>query len=234
MAFFNSSSTDFDREMNEVRRLIDLSNTPGGKDLKGLLLGLAVIKIATDMEVFFESIVETFDDILRNKNIKNHLIPESVRFHIVTQKIDEAFIGQVKNRKITAIQTIQYLSALWSPEHDFTGGISSDFDYGKHGSSAVERLFNRVGIEDLFNLIKFFDESDSSMIDQKEEVNIKGLIDSITNYRNKVIHEGEAINITDFQIEKTMKQLSRMSKEVSALAEAHIAKIISSGTTVTA
>lgn len=225
MDSFVEDRKTFKNNLDAVQKIINYASERSDSEVEDILKGLAIVKLTTAIEVFFESVVETFDDQLKTSQIKNKHVPQLIKQHILKHKINDTIIAQIKNGKENALETIHFISSLWVPTNRYAGGIDASFNYGQHGSGEVDRLFKRIGIDDIFSLTTDLEEDSDSLIDQKEVVSPKGLIDSITNYRNKIIHEGESINLTSDQIQKMTERLFYFTDQFIRILNNHLLKI---------
>lgn len=93
--------------------------------------------------------------------------------------------------------------------------IKSKFNYGDHGERELIKLFERIGIDDIFLEVKVFQTQESILDDiEHQEIDIKGSFNSVTNLRNNIIHQDASPNIGIDSVEQYKEHLKLFAKNL--------------------
>jgi hypothetical protein len=169
----------------------------------------AVILLMAKFESYLENVVDEFCFRLSGLKLKAKNIPLSIRFQASRDIITGDFLEDLERDRTTDNEKLQRklkkklqeLSSIWDDEClPVKIEISNKFDYGKHGEKEIRRFFKRIGIDDVFN--KFLIDKKVDGIDGEESYTISAAsdINSLTFYRNAIIHSDSNLNITHDQI----------------------------------
>jgi len=89
-------------------------------------------------------------------------------------------------------------SLLWSNKQLIFNQlkVSNKFNYGKHGSDELSKLFKNIGIDDIFEVILIQRDKQTMSGVIKEKIDFKGIFDSITKFRNIITHDDATPDLT--------------------------------------
>lgn len=222
MAFFEATDS-FDSALSEVEHLLALAEKSQARRNDYLTyLKAAFVLLGAKFEAFSENIIENFIDQLSELNLKAKHIPREIRIHSTTLLLNECIKSQGFSAKAIAIANLEKASGLWNDEKTHsTLTVSSKFNYGKHGSSEVRSLFQRIGIDDIFCDCQVTPTQENTMLGvAPERIPINPDIDSFTNIRNNIIHnDSNPGNITHQQIHDYKEKMWEFSYAVDLRLE---------------
>lgn len=176
--------TDFRKSISEVEQLIKYAKRNSNDIARYQLFDkAAIIFLSIKFEVFLEDFVEE-----HSRLIVNHQTNKAISVDIRQQYIEMAISKAVTIKKVGEKERyLRQLSCLWQDnERDIKPLMdvrpSTKFNYGKHGQSEIETLFNNHGL--------------SVFIHQPEVQTILRSLNSLICVRNNVIHQDASPSLT--------------------------------------
>ena len=159
--------------------------------------------LVAKFEGFLEQTVSEYAFRLGQLRLPAGHFPDVIKLHSARYLIDDQFLAALHNLKTSAIERLKEISLFWHSEHQLDSiRIDNSFDYGKHGQSAIVRLFSRIGITDIFEDCPVY-EAEESLSGEPEalwNVDIVADINSMTYIRNNILHNDATPNLTHSQI----------------------------------
>lgn len=227
MAYQLDSFKNFNNALEEVSLLIELasefenlSNKYAALNKSGLLL------LTAKFEVFVEDVVREYIEEINLMKLTLPLISNHLKMkHSITRikEIIEIIENPKKDEK--RIEIFKEIAKLWSEqEHEVFDdlNIPNKFNYGKHGSKELEKLFRNIEIENIFETIIIYTDKEDSILDSAEEIDLKAIINNITNLRNKISHQDQTPNITHKDLKEFVDHLNRFSKDLCEYLERNL------------
>ena len=143
--------------------------------------------------------------------------------------IDEKFISDVRKHRSRSLKIIQRISKFCHGDDAITTiNIDTQFDYGKHGESAITKLFSRVGITNIFESCIVYEKRET-LAGAKGDlvpINIASDINALTNIRNNILHGDATPSLTHEQIENYKWHIMMFSTKLVETLEAEIDKLV--------
>lgn len=157
-----------------------------------LMQRATILFLGTHLECFFESIAEEYVYKVEQLSLPRDKIPEQLIMSYVHNYFSDQLISHINKKNIRCKPGIMKLAEIVSCPSPVTElKIDTSFSYGKHGSNELKSLFDRVGINDLFDNCKVYIYEESMLSDEsiKIEIDIKSKFDTLTGIRNALIHQ---------------------------------------------
>jgi hypothetical protein len=216
------STNAFNSALQEVDFLLVQSAAhEASVDAYSALNKAIILLLAGKFEAFCEQIVEEFCYGVSEKRLPCERIPVCMRLNATRLLLGSEIMQSLERQdNAKAGQALQSIALLW---HEgavpLNVKLDTRFAYGKHGEKELRRLFNRIGIQDIFELCKVADEQESYEQNATPPLSsVAADINALTGYRNYIIHNDGSPSITHIQ-------LTRYRKRIFAFAEAIDAQI---------
>ena len=161
----------------------------------------AILLLTSKFENFIETIVEEYIDRVNSMQLANNKVPEWLKVGHTIEIVDKLFDIKCKKDNYKKIELFKDIAVIWDDNRSIQMSVSNKFNYGKHGANELIKLFNNIGIEDIFKEITIPD-LDENMLNDNNELDFKGIFNNITNKRNSIIHQDNNPNITHKEIEE--------------------------------
>jgi len=97
------------------------------------------------------------------------------------------------------------LGKLWASEEACSIlKVESKFSFGQHGEAELIKLFEKVGVGDVFEVITLSEslETVSTETPINSVVDFRGIFNSVTNMRNNILHQDASPNLNTDLIRK--------------------------------
>lgn len=215
-----SAQKDFQDALEEIHIFLNLAKENVDNKNSNLFLRASVLFLATKLECFFEDIVSEYIYAIENLSLTASQLPESMILAAIDNHFSEERLARIKHKNPLCKDDLSKVVPFIDGSIPITKlDLDLKFSYGKHGSGNVEKLFSRIGVDNLFNLctIEIYRESMLSEENEVVKINAKNDFDSLTGIRNGIIHENKSPNIT---IERLEKYVDLFDKFVNKVSEA--------------
>lgn len=225
MAYVFEALTEFDEALEEVRILCRSAakNTTNDKYYKAVNKS-AVLLLTSKFESYLENVLEEYISFINSMNLSAKKIPNICKLNH-TYPIINAICEQNDkyNRQPEMVLNLEEISKLWALHDEKFNqlNIQFKFNYGKHGEKEIVKLFNKIGIDNIFSEITIYEMSGSV----SQQVDVKGRINSIVGIRNNIIHSDANPSLTHVQIKIDIKLLHCLAEEIVTTLNAKIANI---------
>ncbi len=189
-------------------------------DNRELLTNLIVIDIVTSLEVYIERLLKQF---LRNYNSLGLLscsLNKKIKLEyskIVVKQLQELLNHEHKDQESS--KKLEEIGNIWGVGKKVTVDLETKYPRGKHGEMQLTKLFQKIGIENIFSRINVETPTESMVDDSKLDVPV--FVQEITEKRNLAIHEGaplhnhiSLVNLRKY-IDVTDKILSELTRIVN-------------------
>ena len=207
--------------LTEVETLLSLAKQSEKDSRKYSIFNrTSLLLLVSKFECFLENLIEEYVYNIENLNVSADVLPESMKLHITNHAFNDDFIVKLRKSKTSVIKAITEIIPIWNMDSTISSlAINKKFDYGKHGAKAIQKLFHRIGVEDIFSLCPVYETKEN--LNKKDkirvEVDIKVEINSITNFRNIILHEDTPTSLTHNQIEIYRDRLVLFAGSLSLL-----------------
>lgn len=207
-----------DIALNEVKTLTDFAfenetNQAGYSALNKSSLLLLTSKF----EVFVEDVIQEYIDKINQMNLNNTDISEYMKIKHTISKLKELNSSlEHEHKKEKGVQILKSISKLWheSEERFNSLEVSNKFNYGKHGSKELQKLFNNIEINNIFETIILYSDSQDSLLDEVNTIDFFAIFNNIVSLRNLITHQDITPNLTHRQIEGYIKIFDDFSKKL--------------------
>lgn len=218
MTFQLDSFVTFNNALEEVSFLLDFANNCESTPKKYAALNKSALLLLTSkFEVFVEDVVREYIEEINLMKLTVPLISDHLKMkHSITRIKELVDIIEHPNKEEKRIEVFKEIAKLWSDQHETFDelNIPNKFNYGKHGSKEMEKLFKNIEIENVFETIIIYTDAENSLLGSEEVIDLKGIINNITNQRNKITHQDQSPNVTHQEIQGYVDHLSSFSKEL--------------------
>jgi hypothetical protein len=217
MAEFEATD-DFIAAMTEVDYLLrSAGNNQADAAAYNVLNKATILLLSAKLEAFIEQIVEEYCFSLTKKQLPSERVPVRIRLS-ATQRLlsDEFLIALDRLKETKVVPALEAIGQLWH-RGTMPGEIAVDcrFAYGKHGEKEVRRLFQRLGVEDIFESCKIIEDSQSyATPDTKSELSMASDVNAIIGYRNYIIHNDGTPSVTHDQLDRYRRYLLKFVRRV--------------------
>jgi hypothetical protein len=164
----------------------------------------AVLLLTGKFEAFLEDAAEDFLFAVNQVGAKGKHIPT----RIMAEHSVEAVRGVEQSLRRGDTESIRAvfgaLARYWVDAEPCAAlKVSCKFNYGKHGDREVIRLFKRMGIDDVFATVTVMDETAGSYDGgAPAPFDVQGLVNSLTQIRNNILHQDKSPNLTPVNLRK--------------------------------
>ncbi|PAK41074.1 MAE_28990/MAE_18760 family HEPN-like nuclease [Peribacillus simplex] len=227
MTYQIDSFINFNNALEEVSLLIELASESERSPNKYAALNKSALLLLTaKFEVFVEDVVREYIEEINSMKLTTPLISNHLKMkHSITRIKEIVEIIEHPNKEEKRIEVFKEIAKLWSEQEHETFddlNIPNKFNYGKHGSKEMEKLFRNIEIENVFETIVIYTDEENSLLDSVEEIDLKGIINNITSQRNKISHQDQTPNITHKDLEGYVDHLNRFSKDLCEYLEGNL------------
>ena len=217
--------------LKEVSLVLELANENiSNNDMYEALNKSAILLLAAKFESFIETVIEEFIYYINELQLINEEMPEWIRLGFSVDIVNELMkiVGKEDNTKKIAF--LKSIADVWNDEKKTKMKVNNKFNYGKHGANELIKLFNNIGIKDIFKVIKIY-SLEENFLEQSTEHDFKGTFNNITNKRNYITHQDGSPNITHVEIKIYKEYLKQFAEKLCEylISDIHKVKEISSG-----
>jgi hypothetical protein len=139
--------------------------------------------------------------------------------------LDDSFFNALRSHKASTLSKISQVSNICNGTDPINHiEIGTEFDYGKHGPKAINRLFARVGIDSVISKCNVYEMVETITGRSRANVDIEADINALTNLRNNILHSDANPSVTHQQIGKYKKHLTQFSQAVSKILKKELTK----------
>lgn len=225
------SFDDFIDALAEVDALLKLADDCIKDKQKHTALNKAAfLLLMGKFEAFAEGICEDYICAINDRKPSISSIPESVRFHHCMAALKQLDSLKHKAKRIQAIDVLSEVGGLWASDGKFVDlKVNCKFSYGKHGEAELERLFERIGFDDIFTLVPVYDEAESiSESSVSVAVDFRGTFNSVTHMRNNILHQDASPDLTPDLIHRYKRLFQSFAQTLVKMLRKSLAGVSSS------
>jgi hypothetical protein len=187
----------------------------------------ALLLIAGKFESFVEAIISEFIYQLNQGKLPSQKIPPSIRLqHTFTLLKDFDKIVNAKHKYPEAEELFAQLGRLWASHESCTYlEITAKFSYGKHGEAELVKLFEKIGVDDIFESVKLTENVDSVSEDMPvvKTIDFRGKFNSVCAMRNNILHEDATPDLNS----EGVREYTRLFKEFAIRLDSYLASNLS-------
>lgn len=221
MEFLSNAHDSFKIALSEVSLLLDDASNSEKDQLKyNVYCKSALLLLMAKFENFIENTIEEYCDALLQKRLEARRLPESLKWHVTREVFSNEFLNKLQQRKSSVPEGLIAISQLWSPTAIPSFSVNSSFSYGKHGEKEVRKLFNRIGVDDIFDAVS--PKVVESLAESGNRTEVAGVLNSLVGWRNNIIHEDGSPALTHVQMIEYVDMLSRFSEDVASFLAAQL------------
>jgi len=184
----------------------------------------AILLLTSKFENFIESVVDEFVYLVNQLQLKNSDVPEWMRIGFSIEAVDELKKVISKEDNSKKIKIFKDIAKVWNDDQVVEMKVDNKFNYGKHGANELIKLFNNIGIKDIFKTIKI-KSSEENIFDDAIEHDFKGTFNNITNQRNFITHQDKSPNITHKEIQQHKEYLEQFADKLCEYLISEINKL---------
>lgn len=197
------SCQNFIFSLKEVEILLNDAEVNEDEEIKYLTYNKsALLLLLAKFEKVVEEIIEEIVDHINGLGVNAKDIPNQIKVYhsiLMFEKLKDV-VGH-DHKLEESIQLFIEVGEIWHSEEKFDKlKVSSKFNYGKHGEKELIKLFNNIGINNIFKEVKVFKNVESLIHDNVVEVDFKGVLNSVTKIRHNIIHQDATPDLTHIQI----------------------------------
>lgn len=211
--------------LKEVALIVDMANNNIQNNEEYVALNKsAILLLAAKFENFIEAIVEEFVYYINELNLPNEQVPEWMRIGFSLDVVSDLMKVVSKEENSKKITFLKNIADIWNDEKTTKMKVNNKFNYGKHGANELIKLFNKIGIKDIFKTIKVY-SLEESLLDEVEEHDFKGTFNNITNQRNYITHQDGSPSITHIEISRYKEYFKQFAEKLSEYLICEIEKL---------
>ncbi len=219
------SKKDFINALKEFDYVIEQAIINQGDDLKyNTLLKCAILLLTAKLEKFFEDMIEEYCYFIREIGLNSNAIPFDIKLSATKKLFNEEFISSLNNSKKDKItSTLERISSIWcSCGKECEIDIDTSLAFGKHGEAEIKKLFQRIGVENVFDLCKITIIKEDIIGTGEEIISITSDLNALIGYRNYVSHQDGLPSVTHGQLNDYRNNLILFVNEVEKLLVARL------------
>ncbi|WP_455809251.1 MAE_28990/MAE_18760 family HEPN-like nuclease [Clostridium butyricum] len=211
--------------LKEVALIVDMANNNIQNNEEYVALNKsAILLLAAKFENFIEAIVEEFVYYINELHLPNEQVPEWMRIGFSIDVVNDLMKVMSKEENSKKITFFKNIPDIWNDQKNTKMKVNNKFNYGKHGANELIKLFNNIGIKDIFKTIKVY-SLEESLLGELEEHDFKGTFNNITNQRNYITHQDGSTNITHSEISKYKEYFKQFAEKLSEYLICEIEKL---------
>jgi len=210
-----SSVEDFNKSLSEVRIILKRAEkSQRNRKEYDICIKSALLFLVAKFEAFLEDLISDYVQIIESKELCPVDLPEVLKLHYADKLINDKFISELRNHKPSVLRTIMRLSKFCMGQEAVNSiDIDKSFDYGKHGQKAINKLFSRIGIENILSTCTIYEMRETLTGSSRVYIDIAGDINALTNHRNNILHSDITPSVTHQQINTYHKHLMQFSRK---------------------
>lgn len=221
---------DFNIALDELKTILYYAKrNQRNRDKYLTFIKSAVILLVAKFEAFLEDSISDYIQGIENIGLKPCDFPEVLKLHSMDKLIDEKFISNVRKHRKESLKTIQRISGFCYGDDAISNiSIDTQFDYGKHGESAINRLFSRVGIINIVASCIIYEKKETlaGVKGDLVPINIAADINALTNIRNNILHGDATPSLTHEQIENYKRHIMMFSTKLAEKLDNEIDNLV--------
>jgi hypothetical protein len=187
----------------------------------------ALLLLTGKFEAFLEGAAEDFLFAVNQVGAKARHLPIRILAEHSVHAVRE-IEKKLNNGDIEAVRSVFVALGRYWIDLDACAdlNVSCKFNYGKHGEDQAVRLFQRMGIKDVFAEISIVDDAAEVYDgDAAPPMDVKGTVNSLTGIRNNILHQDETPNLTTASLRKQSIVLQRFATALVAELQATLDEI---------
>ena len=192
----------------------------------GSLNKSAILLLTAKFENYIENTIEEYVAYVNKFKLNSKRIPEVSKLKHTVYKLKDFEQYCKEDKKYEACIAFQEIGTLWGSARIFsTLKVDNKFAYGKHGGKDIEKLFDQVGLNNIFDKIKIYKKVEALIGVQKEERDVAGIVNAVIGQRNCIIHEDKTPSLTHQDVYDYKSFFEQFGKGISKLLRESLLKI---------
>jgi len=212
--FYFEATRDFIVSTHEVARMFRIVRS--NPEYTDTVKKCAVILFMTKVESYIENLLEEFKTIITKNNVSPQSIPADIRVSITTKLLEE--LQQCREGSPKYHSSISTIISLWCQCSTVMVNfpLNTKFSYGKHGEKEIVKIFNRIGIDDIFERCKISNNAQQFFIGSSQ-FSITSDFNSLISTRNNIVHTDSSLtSLTVNELKKRMKNIRQFIREIDS------------------
>lgn len=221
MAIRIETADNFTARLLEVDLLLEEADkcAPGGmrenEHLAAALNKAALLLLTGKFESFLESTAEEFLFALNQAGAHARHIPERLLVEHSVKAVKEAKERLARGDIANLRNVFLALGRHWGELEPCSNlSVCCKFSYGKHGEKEIMRLFRRLGIDNVFTVVKVTILQETYEGQSPSEIDIKGMVNSLINIRNNILHQDSSPTLTTITLRQQSAWLRLFAHEL--------------------
>jgi hypothetical protein len=214
MSYDFQSLIQFKGNLNEVHELVKYAARNERNNLRYKTFNKSAILLLTSkLELFLQDVLVEFIDSINELNLTTKEIPDGIKLQHSLNQLTLIVNNKNHFHKSSEIcEKLKGISPIWGTQNIYFNSINIDFrfDYGKHGEKEIIKLFQRIGTDNIFNVITVYQYKSG----KKVKIDIKGKLNSIVAIRNNIIHEDATPSLTHIQVREFVTLMKSFANEI--------------------
>lgn len=206
---------DFKTSLGEIDILCEAAlNFREDKQKYATFNKAALLLIAGKFESFIESLLEEYIFKINQSAIPANKVPDPIRLHHSFYALRDFQNDQYRSRPKEAADVLTQLGKLWATAEPVSKlRFECKFSYGKHGEKELTKIFEKVGLSDLFEQIKLTETIETVSSDQPvlSAIDFRGIFNSVCSMRNNILHEDKSPSLNTEEIATFKKQFEQFA-----------------------
>lgn len=170
-------------------------------------------------ESFIESVAEEYIYKLNCLDLRPEQIPDRIRYHHTIRALKELDLNQYRHRESDFKNAFKEIAKIWTGSESLkTIEIETKFSFGKHGEKELAKLFERIGIAEIFNVIPITEEIETVSADKPvvRQVDFRGIFNTVCHYRNNILHEDASPSLNTDEITQFQKYFEQFAVKLDS------------------
>lgn len=188
------------------------------------LTNLIFIQLVISLEVFIERLSKPLKKECKKFCMKH--LPSRVKVEHskgIISSLNDKLSSRLKIQDCESL--FLDLSRIWVDEtHKIKLNFDLKFRSGKHGDGEIIRIFDKLGIDNIFQEINIKDDKESLLDVDDNIINAQLFIQELVEKRNLAIHQGVKLS-SQFTIEEVSKKifiLKALLKEINRILDEYL------------
>ncbi len=222
------SLNEFRESLDEIEVLIKESARCLNEACKYSALNKSIlVLLLAKFEFFLESALAEYVDKIAALELNSDLLSDDLKIYSICHVLDDTFCARLKKFNKRILLPLNKITPLLDNSKTIDSlFVNTTFNYGKHGHKQVQKMFKRIGIEDIFEECPVYENVKTLAATTKTKVNFLADINAMTGHRNFILHEDKSPSLTHQQLEIYKKRSSKFGTALINGLKKHISKII--------
>ena len=218
---------EFRNSLIEVDIIINQAETSQKEVNKYAALNKSsLLLLMAKFERFLENLIFAYVQALQNLRLFPDSLSDLIKVHSVSFVLNDEFFQKLRSFNSIALSEMKSIAPLFYPTVPLDNiRVDHRFDYGKHGSRKIEKLFKRIGIIDIFSNCLIIEEKSTLQKTQRQRTSFAPDINAMTNHRNVILHEDRSPTLTHRTINTFKERSILFGESLIKLLQKELSKV---------